>query len=204
MLDKYFSILSEKIGQKQKIEENLQRRSKNLENLEKNLKNIEKAQIVIQEVAKKTQEQVKFHIEDIVGLALESVFPDQYNFVLEFEIKRNKTEANIYFTQNGEKMKPMDSMGGGVIDVASFALRVALWSLKLDKKNNTMILDEPMKWLSEDLQERAGEMMKKISEKLKIQFLMVSHVKNLINSSDKVFNLKILKNSSKITEIYEN
>ena len=37
------------------------------------LANLEKAQAFIQNVAKKTQEQLKYHIEDIVQLALDSI-----------------------------------------------------------------------------------------------------------------------------------
>ena len=50
------------------------------------LANLEKAQAFIQNVAKKTQEQLKYHIEDIVQLALDSIFPHEYRFSIDFEV----------------------------------------------------------------------------------------------------------------------
>ena len=161
--------------------------------------NIEQAQIIIQQVGKQTQEQIKFHIEDIVSLAIDSIFPDTYKFGLNFDIKRNKTEVEIcFYDENNTKINPMDSTGGGIIDITSFALRVAMWSLKTGKKNNTIILDEPMKFLSRDLAPKGAELLKKLSEKLNIQFILSTHNQDLIEFSDRVFEVKKINNISKV------
>jgi DNA repair exonuclease SbcCD ATPase subunit len=147
----------------------------------------EEALVFVQEVAQRTQEQLTIHIEDVVNTALDTCFPGEYQFQLRFEIKRNKTEARLVFLKNGYEIEPMDASGGGVVDVASFALRIAAWSL--GKTRNTICLDEPMKFLSRDLQPRAGEILSEISKKLGIQFIMVSHVADIIQSADRVFEI---------------
>ena len=76
---------------------------------EKKLKLIEEAQVFLQSVAQSTQEKLKFQIEDIVNLALESVFPDEYLFQMNFEVSRGKTEAELVFQdkRTGQTIDPM-------------------------------------------------------------------------------------------------
>ena len=150
---------------------------------------LEEALVFVQDVAKRTQEQLVLHIQDVVNTALGTCFPNEYEFQLQFEIKRNKTEAKLVFLKHGFEIDPMEASGGGVVDVASFALRIAAWSL--GKTNNVICLDEPMKFLSRDLQPRAGEILKEISQKLGIQFIMVSHVSDIIQSADRVFEISL-------------
>jgi ABC-type sugar transport system ATPase subunit len=50
-----------------------------------------------------------------------------------------------------------------------------------------MIFDEPMRFLSKDLVPKAIEMIKMLSEKLGLQFIMVSHIADFIEGSDKNF-----------------
>lgn len=155
---------------------------------------LEQALVFVQDVAQKTQEQLVLHIQDVVNTALDTCFPDEYQFKLVFEIKRNKTEARLVFFKNGFEIDPMEASGGGVVDVASFALRIAAWSL--GSTSNTICLDEPMKFLSRDLQPRAGEILKEISSKLGIQFIMVSHVADIIQCADRVFEINLNRGKS--------
>lgn len=150
---------------------------------------IEKAQVFIQQTAKATQEQLQYRIEDIVQLALDAVFPDEYLFRVIFEIKRGKTEARMCFLKNDIEVDPLDAAGGGVSDIVSFALRLAVWSLGHTER--VVILDEPFKYLSKDLQPRAGEILKKLSNKLKLQVIMVSHIEDMIGISDRIFSVAL-------------
>ena len=158
-----------------------------------------KAQALIQKVAKETQQKLEYHIGNVVTMAQAAVFSDPYGFELEFVERRGKTECDIWFVKDGERMEPMFSSGGGALDIASFALRCAFWSLK--RTRSTIILDEPMKFLSRDLQDKASEMIKMLSEKLGLQFIIVSHIDELISSADKVFRVSQEKGISKVEEV---
>jgi hypothetical protein len=146
-----------------------------------------KARTVAQAVAEQTQEKIEYHISTIVSNALASVFPDPYKFILRFVSRRNKIEADLLFSKEENEVDPMDSSGGGAIDVASFALRIALWSIK--KTRACILFDEPFKFLSRDLQAKASAMIKKLSEKLHLQFIIVSHIPEIIDSADKTFEI---------------
>jgi hypothetical protein len=158
-----------------------------------------KAREIAQEVATHTQVHIEFHISNLVTMALASVFPDPYDFRLQFVQRRNKTEADLIFSKgDNETDDILNSGGGGVSDVASMALRIALWSIK--KTRSTFILDEPFKFLHNPVyQEKASEMIKEISKRLGIQIIMVSDQENIINAADKVVDIYNVDGESRIS-----
>lgn len=173
------------------------------ENLNNELKILEQSQAFLQKVAQETQQHLKFQVEDIVNLALETCFPGEYNFSINFNISRGKTEAELVFLDQKTKREidPMNASGGGVVDLTSFALRIACYALE-NGTDNVIILDEPFRFLSRDLQNRAGEILKTLSKRMNLQIIMVSHIGEIINIADKVFEVKKDTNGvSKIKEI---
>jgi len=149
-------------------------------------------------VMKETQVKIKDFIEEVVTLALQVVFGVDYKFLIDYEIKRNKSEANIYVIIN-DRQYEMDEVGGGVVDICSFGMRVALWALA-NNPEPVLILDEPARCLSSDKQEIFAEMLLKISKMFNIQIIMVSHIGESINSADKIFNVTIKDGISKVKE----
>ena len=174
-------------GQQTSIEKLLKKSQEDFITIENNIKNIEVAQLIIQTVAKKTQENLIYNIENIVTSALEAVLDQPYKFVVQFNIKRNKTECKLLFKRDNKLIDPLNSSGYGAADLASFALRIAAWSLTNPKKRSIFILDEPFKHLSTELHEKASMLIKELSTKLGIQFIIITHVNQISEHSDKVF-----------------
>ena len=165
-------------------------------------KGLEKAQVFLQKVAQDTQGQLRYYVKDIVQLALDTCFPGEYEFDLVYEIKRGKTEAKLLFLSGEEEIDPLDASGGGVVDIAAFALRIAQWTL--GSTRNTIILDEPFKHLSDDLQPLGAEVLKQLSDKLKIQFIIVTHRKEITGVADKIFEVsRRTEGEYKISEVKE-
>lgn len=169
----------------------------NIMEMNETLMNVEKARIVVQNVAAEVQKNLEYRITSIVSMALAAVFPDPYEFKVEFVTRRNQTECDMYFVKDGNECEPMDSSGGGPIDIASLALRMAIWSIK--RTRAIQILDEPAKFVSRDLQEKCSEMLKSLSEKLGIQMIVVSHIPEMITAADKVFLVENINGTSKIS-----
>jgi len=188
-------------GEKALIEKSiLEAKNRKIEK-RKDLVRHEQAREIIREVGIKTQEQLQYHISDITSLALEGIFEDPYELVVEFVQRRNKTECDLYFKREGELINPVMASGGGAVDVAAFALRVASWSMKYPRTRNTIILDEPMRFLSEEYQGKAAEMLKQISTKLGLQFIIITHEPILATFADKVFETRIKNGKTKIIRI---
>jgi len=192
------TTLEQQKGQQLQIEKTIAETNRAVKEKKRDLSRHEKAREIIREVGLKTQQQLSFHISDITSLALEAVFSDPYKLVVDFVQRRNKTECDLYFDRDGNRVDPLLASGGGAVDVASFALRIASWSMQRPKSRNVIILDEPLRFLSANHQEQASQMIKEISEKLGIQFIIITHEPILASYADKVFETKIRKG---ITEV---
>jgi len=193
--------LEQQKGAKTQIENSLSVLQIELKEKKRSLIRHEQAREIVREVGLKTQQQLQFHIEDVVSMALDAVFPDPYKFTIDFVQRRNKTECDLYFVRDGNKVDPLTASGVGAVDVAAFALRIASWSMMQPRTRNTIILDEPFRFLSENYQEQASIMLKEISQKLGIQFILVTHEQTLTEAADKVFEVSIRKGRSKIKEL---
>jgi DNA repair exonuclease SbcCD ATPase subunit len=179
------------VGQKDLLTKQLGETIEKLEESEQYFIDCQKVRAYVQIVAEQTQKKIEYHISNLVSMALSAVFPDPYEFSLQFVQRRNKTEADLIFKKDGNEGDPLDISGGGALDVASFALRAATWSIKPSRK--VLLLDEPGKFISRDLQEKFGEMLKTISTKLGIQLIVISHIPEIISYADKVFNTTNIK-----------
>ena len=159
----------------------------------------ELAQALFQQTAKETQEQLRFHIQDLVQSALDSVFPGKYTFKVEFELKRGRTEAVLFLDKDGTRMDPMDSNGGGVVDIISLALRISAWSIS--RTAPVLLLDEPFKFLSAKYRPLMGEMLAGISHRLGLQIIMVTHDPDMVEIADRIFTIDQKARKSFISEI---
>lgn len=193
------SAIDEAKGRFKSLRRDQQENNSNIKAYRRLKEGIEEAQALIQQTAKETQEQLRYHVEDLVQSAIDTCFPGQYDFFLSFEIKRGRTEAEIYLEREGERINPMDSSGGGVVDIVAFALRLACWSLS--RTDPVIVLDEPFKFLSADIRPLAGEILKTLSEKLGLQIIMVTHDSVMIDVSDRVFEVKLKKGKSEIVRL---
>ena len=187
------SRLDTQKGQKFQIESDLEQLRHEVRTMKRSLVHHEQAREVVREVGIKTQQQLQFHISDIASLALEAVFDNPYELKVEFVQRRNKTECDLLFVRDNNWFDPISASGVGAIDIAAFALRIASWSMQRPHTRNTIIMDEPFKHLSVDLQDKASAMIKEVSQKLKLQFIIITHDPTLSSYADKVFEVSINK-----------
>ena len=191
----------QQVGRKMELEDSIEQLIRKVRQDKRRLKRLEKAHAIIKQVGLETQQQLKVHISDITSLALDSVFDEPYKLVLDFVERRDKTECDILFEKDGSYIDPLTASGGGVVDLAAFALRIASWAMRTPRTRNTIILDEPFKHLSKDLHDRASQMIQNLSNQLGLQFIVVTHEPALSQFADKVFEVKQRKGISKIITI---
>ncbi len=173
-----------------------------LDAIKANYENLIKARWILTEVAKETQIRFKAKVESLVTMAIQSVFDRPFKFVLEFERKRNKLECRPVVMEGDSEYTAKDDLGGGIVDVISFAMRIVLWSLQQPRSRNTIILDEPMKFVGKgELLDRAGQMLKEISHKLGIQLIIVTHEPQLAEIGDIAYLVEHKKGKSHVSLI---
>jgi ABC-type uncharacterized transport system ATPase component len=134
---------------------------------------LEEAQIFLQTVAKATQEKIRFRLEDIINLALTSVFGTKYRFEIRFKMQRGQTEASLILWDGDNELDPMEANGGGLIELLCFVLRISL--LIISKNRRILMLDEPFRCVSDNILDTVYALLKKLSEELNIQIIMVTH-----------------------------
>ena len=140
---------------------------------------VSEAQELAQNVAQAVQQKAHDQIAEVVSRCLEAVFDEPYEFRIHFERKRGRTEARLTFERDGMEVDPMTASGGGVVDVASFALRLSCLILNKPPLRRILIMDEPFKYVSEEYRERVRELLETLAQEMGVQLLMVTHINEL-------------------------
>lgn len=154
---------------------------KNLEKLRGRHADAVAAQHVLQSVAQAVQQSAHEQITKVVGRCLETVFGENaYGFEVEFVRKRGKTEARMWFVRGVKRLHPTSAAGGGVVDVAAFALRLACLLLATPRRRKLLVLDEPLKMVSRNYAPKIRELLLTLSRELKVQTVMVTHDPQLV------------------------
>lgn len=138
------------------------------------------AQAILQTIAQDIQQQVHRQIADVVSRCLSAVFDHPYQFEIRFEQRRGKTEAELVLLRDGLELgNPVDAAGGGVIDVAAFALRLACLLLRRPPVRRMLVLDEPFKHVSENYRLAIPKMLQMLSDEFDLQVIMITHIEDI-------------------------
>lgn len=148
---------------------------------------LEKSKTSVIELAKQSQQITKEHIEKIVTHALQTVYVDEFEFVIEIDQKRDQQEVKFFVKTKDETLLELrkDVTAAGVLDTVATGLRLAIFSLDPNAEP-IMFHDEPMKNLG-DFIYLGGKVLKSISKSLGIQSFMITHDERLKEIGDKVY-----------------
>ena len=174
--------LNKAIVKRQSNKELLDKRLKRKQELIDELETVLKSQVLLQTVASEVQSQLEVKINGIVNLGLQTCFPE-YTFKLKYVPARGKTEVRFVFMKGEDEVDILNQNGGGLVDLACFTLRIAVFALS--STDNVIVLDEPFKFVSKKLRPRIAELMSTLSEELKLQFVYVTHIEELSDCADK-------------------
>ena len=159
--------------------------------------------IFLNEVSNKSRELAKEKLEMIVTNALQYAFDKDIKFLVNLDIKRGvpSVEFKIATMVNGvESIKnPIDSNGGGVVDIISTALRYAYLMSVEEDLAKIIVLDEPGKMISKgEVSTRYAEFINDLSDSLDIQTIFVTHNAELEELTTNLIHVTNVNGSSKI------
>lgn len=138
------------------------------------------AQLIVQEAAEAAQSKAHKQLAGVVTRCLKAVFGEEGSgFRIAFERKRGRTEARLSFVKDGHELAPGDD-GGGAIDVAGFALRVASLVMSQPARRRFLVLDESFKHVSKEYRPKVRALVKVLAREMKVQFLLVTHSRQLM------------------------
>lgn len=167
---------------------------------ERNIDLYEKTRVLLQKVTEYAREQSRQQIEDLVTNCLQFIFDSGIEFKIEINETRGRPEAEFYVVSNvdGEvvKTRPQDSRGGGVVDIISLALRIAMLECSNLEINGPIILDEPAKHVSDEYITQVAEFLKQICDMFDRQVIMVTHNRHLSEVSEKWYRIEMIEGIS--------
>lgn len=173
-LDQYQTVLREKTFRRKAAMSQVESEQVALTKSTDQLEATQEAQRIVQHIAQFLQQQAHDRIASVVTRCLNAVFDDPYEFRIRFDQKRGKTEARLTFLRNGMELDdPLNEVGGGVVDVASLALRLSCILLSRPPLRRLVVLDEPWKNIRGKANKaRTRDMIVRLSKELGIQFII--------------------------------
>ena len=159
-------------------------------------------QILLSKASEFARQQLKQRIEQTVTAALAAIFADStMRFEIEmkdiggkpaadwrvvscYEIPAKAGDEDVKLSAYTVIASPEDAKGGGVTDVVSLALRLALLELSRPKPGGPVLLDEPAKMVSQEYLPNLAAFLKQYAAKTGRQIIMVTHHDVLADVAD--------------------
>ena len=135
---------------------------------------------IIQAVGKEVQFYTFRQIERIVSECLKTVFGENtYDVKLVYTERAGKSNYHFEFINGDDPIDAMDGTGGGIVDVAAFALRVAAMMMTKPTSRQILILDEPFRFVSREFRENVSQLLYKMAEQFDLQIIVITHMDDL-------------------------
>lgn len=192
-------------GQQERLLQEKEQYVTKLEQLQLEIDDYTKARYLLQEAAAFAREQARQNIEAWVTGALQFVFnTDGMAFKVVLSEKNNRPDAEFYVVSNYDgvlvETKPQDARGGGVVDVVSLALRIALMESGKQQTDGPLLLDEPGKHVSEEYGMMLAQFLKGVTQKTERQVILVTHNHYLAESGDRSYQVVLNNGISLVAE----
>ena len=159
-------------------------------------------QILLSKASEFARQQLKTRIEQTVTAALAAIFADStMRFEIEmkdiggkpaadwrvvscYDVPAKAGDEDVKISAYTVVASPEDAKGGGVTDVVSLALRLALLELSRPRPGGPVLLDEPGKMISKEYLPNVAEFLKQYAAKTGRQIIMVTHHDVLTDVAD--------------------
>lgn len=190
-------------GKRDQLSDQVDKIEKVLQRIIDNIDTLEKVRGLLQKASEYTREETKRQIEYLVTNCLKYVFDIDIQFSIEISESRGRYEADFYIVNHvsGEtvRTKPYEAHGGGIIDIISLALRLAMLQSTGLNIDGPIILDEPVKHVSDEFINEVGEFLKRAGSMLDRQIIMVTHNSYLGSIADTRYRVELTEGRSQAT-----
>ncbi|EGY78634.1 hypothetical protein [Peptoniphilus indolicus] len=203
-IEKLETNLNIQKGRRDIVEKNLNSKLDKINTLKNDYSVLSQVEILLNMASEYGREQAKTQVESLVSSCLSFILETDIEFVIELTDGKI-TGADFYVVSNYDgytvKTQPENSRGGGIVDIISLALRIAMIEIYNPKIEGPLILDEPGKHVSEEYIFNLGEFLRKSSTMFHRQIIMVTHNKYLSEICDKSFLVEQRNSVSKVTNL---
>lgn len=200
-LERLRAVYHRRKGQRDRLAAERERAGRRLGEVLEELEILGQVKALLQETSTFAREQARRRIEGMVTDALQYTFGSDLEFKVRVEELRGRPEAEflVASTYGGDvrvENTPQDARGGGVVDVISLALRLALLEVNRPPLPGPIILDEPAKHVSEEFSLNVAQFLKGVSESFGRQVILVTHNAHLAGAGDVAYHVEMKEGRS--------
>lgn len=200
-----YQKIERKIGERDRIKKEIEDKNRELTEIDNKRRIYTEAKRILELAYQKLRVSTMQGIENLVNRALKTIYND-LTFRIELDEERNRNIAKAVVRKESNDIyfegDPLDTSGGTVSQIISLALRISILEKSINPKfSGPLILDEPLTFLDEGSKKVIGEFLKKVSEILNRQIILITHDRILMEIGDKTFYVKIKDGESKVEEI---
>lgn len=201
----YESLLadySELVGKRKTYEEEIEKLKRTIKKDEREVEVLIEVKSGVSKIIAMFQEGIKKRVQELVNKILRYIYSDrEIEFRLVTEEKRGKTEFKPVIMDGLIERNPEEDEAGGAADLISLGLRIIFRFLERKPSRPVFVLDEPLKFIgSGDMMEKAGLMLKELTDMLGIQFIIVTHDEELYAYADKMWRVTYQKKIGSVVE----
>lgn len=179
------------VGARELLKKQLAVRETELNQAKTDIATWEQVQALLTKVSEYAREQLKTRIEETVTAALLAVFGDGFEFRINMRQLAGQPAAEWQVISRYGNVEvaasPEDARGGGITDVVSLALRLAMLELVRPRAGGPVILDEPAKMVSAEYAGNLAGFLKQYATRTGRQIIMVTHNTTLAEVADKSY-----------------
>lgn len=184
-----------KVAELKTLQHTLQAKRKERDDLIPENAMLEEVRVFLQLLAEVARKEMMDGLQTAATLGLQFVFGPDLSFEIEVDTKRNNTAIEFYVVDKSGpeivRLRPEDSMGGGVLDPVSLGMRYGLLKVRKPKPIGPMILDEPAKMVSSDLVPNIGMLIKSLTKIFEKQTILITHHEALMDADRTIFFRKV-------------
>lgn len=147
-----------------------------------------KARLLLEQYSETEQEQLKSKVEALVSRGLQTIFGPGYYFTISMRVLRKQAAMEFTIVRELVERDPMDSHGGGLVNVIALVLRLTIVALT-PGLSRTVVLDEPFAQLSQGYIEGMGRFIRELVDATDMQLIIVSHEAEIADVADKAYRL---------------
>lgn len=177
-------------GRRSALEDQAESLRQEVDTLTSEAELINKVLTVYHRLDESIQEYFLAALERLVTAGIQAIFQDEISFHIRPKVRGNQVTMDFVLKNpDGSETDLIGSRGGGLISIIGVVLQIVTIRLMQDKIHQVLVLDEPFSHLSAEYVEPCANFLRKLSDDLDVQIIMVTHQPEFLDVADKAYRL---------------
>jgi len=161
-----------------------------IEKLKDSLTELDKVQVILNHMEQSLRGNFITYIEELVSYGISIVFDENMKFIIEYSRRANMPVVNFYIEDSQGTTDIYGAKGGGLVNIVAFLLRVILLVHCKPSLQRIMFLDESFSMVSRKFLPNVAQLLRELSDKLQIQFVLITHEDTFKDVADKIYEVE--------------